>query len=268
MRKLRLPGLLFLIGLLYCGLPGYGQTDTASINADSIADVAIDSAVTVSDSLSADSDDSLLVPVSDSIRYPGQLRAVPRRLVDSLQRQPAFAYANDPEYWKKEVAAHPGFGNSLMRFLLSKAFRIIFLILLILLLAFGLYRLALENSFTWFNRSRKNTAEPNAQIESENDTDFDAAIQKEAAAGNYKMAVHYLYLKAIRLALEKDLIRIRSSSTNAEIINAFGNPQQANDFRYLATAYEYIFYGDFIPETAQFQAIRQRFNQFYQNILS
>jgi hypothetical protein len=96
--------------------------------------------------------------------------------------------------------------------------------------------------------------------------DYDEAIRKYQLEGNYRLAVRYLYLRLIRTAREKGGIQFRDSSTNAEITRAFGTHARAAEFRFLATAYEYIFYGGFIPKHDLFNMLKNKFETFQQTL--
>jgi hypothetical protein len=96
--------------------------------------------------------------------------------------------------------------------------------------------------------------------------DFESAIRKYQAERNYRLAVRYMYLRLIQAAREKGGIQFRDSSTNAEIALAFGSNLKADEFRFLARAYEYVFYGDFIPDQEIFNMLKNKFEQFQKSI--
>ena len=235
--------------------------------------IAVDTVQTTTDSVPEENaeariSDSLYFPVTDSLTIPGNLRQVPDSKVKEDQRNPDFAYANDAAYWKEAPPPEPGLPDGVFRFLFSAGFRTLFFILFLLVVAYAIYRLSIENSFSWFKRSSKpasadNTTGEEAEVSGVN---LDEAILKYSEAGNFTVAVRYMYLKIIRTAFEKNAIQSKSSSTNADMVKAFQNPQQAKDFRYLATAYEYIFYGGFIPNQKQFDLLKQKFNSFHQTL--
>jgi hypothetical protein len=260
MRNLLTNGTLWLICFLLFGRTAYGQS--GRIQRDSGIGAAWQTSggqVPLPDSLCAPSDR----PV-----YSGDLRRVPESQVKTLQQDPVFAYANDPAYWKEASAAGPDIAQRLIRFLYSRAFRAGLLIVFLLLTGYGIYRLAKENAFSWFRRSGR--ISPDAPVETEEamtDIDLDEAIRENRGAGNYQQAVRYMYLKAIRTLIAGNLIPVNPFSTNAEMTSAFRDPEQARAFRYLATAYEYIFYGAFQPGPEQFDRLQQKFEEFYQSIL-
>ncbi len=152
------------------------------------------------------------------------------------------------------------------QFLNSPVFRWLIFVCVIGVVLFGIYQLAKENNFTWFSRKGTQQKDGPAEISPDEETDYEAAIRKYQSEGNYRMAVRYLYLRLIRSVKDQGGISFRDSSTNAEILRAFGNHAQAGDFRYLASAYEYIFYGDFNPRPDLFEMLKNKFELFQQKI--
>jgi hypothetical protein len=206
--------------------------------------------------------DRLNQPVTDSgYLSTDPVREVPRESFHSYLKNPDYAYANDPAYWKKEAPQKPGI---LFRILSSGLLMRIILLGFIVIGLYGIYRLAIENQFGWLIRKSKKTfSKPDEQAPVE-EMDYEAAIQKYQSEGNYRQAIRFLYLRLIRTACEKSDLSISGSSTNAEIALAFGLHPKAGAFRYLATAYEYIYYGSFHPNQEMFDMLKNKFDDFQQ----
>lgn len=206
--------------------------------------------------------------LADSLNAARSIRKVPETRIKKYQRSPDFAYANDPAYWKEPAPEKPGWNDHLFDFLFSKGFRMALFFLVLLLLIYGIYRLAKENAFTWFSRRPGLVRDPDAVADQgdSSESGLEDAIRKYTEAGDYRMAIRYMYLKLIRFAAEKNIAGFRASDTNAGMLEAFRDPQQAGDFRFLATAYEYIFYGGFTLNREQFDALRNKFNLFNQSL--
>ena len=254
----------------FCFLVIFLLTAHQSVHSQSgkeAADSTIDSVQTSDDSsvyVEEANTDSLLLPVADSIYMPAEIiREVPAGQLSKYLKDRDYAYANDPEYWKKQPPPKPGLIN---QFLNTPVFRWLIFIGVIGVVLFGIYQLAKENNFTWFSRKGTQQKDGPAEISPDEETDYEAAIRKYQSEGNYRMAVRYLYLRLIRSVKEQGGIIFRDSSTNAEILRAFGNHAQAGDFRYLAIAYEYIFYGDFNPRPDLFDMLKNKFELFQQKI--
>ena len=131
---------------------------------------------------------------------------------------------------------------------------------------FGIYQLGRENNFSWFTRNRNENGLGTTVQKTDEQMDFESAIRKYQDERNYRLAVRYMYLRLIHTLKENEGIKFRDSSTNAEIARAFGSQPKAGEFRFLARAYEYIFYGDFTPDLELFNMLRIRFENFQQTI--
>ncbi len=259
MFKLRFRFILFLSLVIFHGAPVFSRTSqnkTDSLKIEKLTG-------------QKDADNEIILDsqylAADSQVLPFKLRQVQDQKVKEYQREPDFAYANDSDYWKKDAPPEqPGW---FLKMLLSRITRWTMLILFLLVIAYGIYRLAKENSFPLMHGHRKKERETGttALPEYESMGDLDKAINRFTEEGDFRMAVRYMYIRLIRVAFEKNSISFKSSSTNSEIVEAFRDPQQSRDFRLLATAYEYVFYGGFAPAREQFDVLQQKFSAFHKN---
>ena len=253
MIKFHFSYLIFLLLLgSFSAVAGDQQDTSIAAIGDTVA-VAAQESVPVDDI----SYDSLYLPVPDSIfSSPGNIREVSAKQVSRYKNSPEYAYANDSEYWRKDTPQEP---NLLFRILFSRALRWVFLILVAGLVLYGVYQLALENNFKMLIRTRKQkTINPEQGLPGEK-IDFEEVIRLNQAEGNYRMAIRFLYLRLIHTLREKSGILFRDSSTNAEITGALGTHPAAENFRWLATAYEYAYYGEFVLNLEIYIIIRNRF---------
>jgi hypothetical protein len=246
----------FLLFFLLCrsdSAAAREQQDTsAAINRDTTTVVA-------QESVSGDdaSYDSLYLPVPDSLfSYPEKTREVSEKQLNRYKNSPEFAYANDSAYWRKDPPQKTSF---LLRILFSRALRWVILSLIAGLILIAIYQLAMENNFTMLFKARKQKADYSEQGLLGGKINFDELIRLNQTEGNYRLAIRFLYLRLIQSLHEKSGILFRDSSTNAEIARAMGVHPEAANFRWLATAYEYVYYGDFIPSQETYLIIRNRF---------
>jgi hypothetical protein len=212
-------------------------------------------------------EDSLYLPVKDSVYLKiYTLREVSQPKVDKYLTNRDYEYANDPEYWKKDKIQNDPGSFSFWNFLRNKAVQWILFLGVIAVILYGIYLLAKENNFKWL--SRKGTLDRLAETESatEESVDYEEVISKYQSEGNYRMAIRYMYLRLIHTAAAKNIIQIRESSTNAEILRAFGSHPQTDEFRYLYIAYEYIYFGEFSFNFEIFEGLKNRFDGFQQKL--
>jgi hypothetical protein len=208
--------------------------------------------------------DHLISPVADTgYSKADPIRQVPGEQVKVYLKNPDYAYANNPSYWEKEAPQNPGYLN---RFLNSRLLAWFLLLAVTGIVFYGIYLLAKENSFSWFTGNTNKIISETDDHPDDHKQDYDGLIRKYQEEGNYRMAVRYMYLRLIHTAGKKGGIPFRASSTNAEILRAFGNHPQAGEFRILARAYEYIFYGGFLPEQELFDTLKNKFEAFQQTL--
>jgi len=201
--------------------------------------------------------DSVYPPVPDTLFLaPRTIREVSKIQVNRYKNNSEYAYANDSEYWRKEPAGEPDLLFSLLN---SRVLRWIFLTVIGGLILYGVYQLAREINFTLLIRTSRQKAQYTQQGLSEEKTDFDEMIRLNQTEGNYRMAIRFLYLRLIYILHEKTGISFRDSSTNAEISRAMGNHPEVATFRWLATAYEYVFYGGFVPNQETYFHLKNKF---------
>jgi hypothetical protein len=191
------------------------------------------------------------------------VREVSRDKIRSYLVSPDYSYANDSAYWAQKFSQKPGLGY---RILSGPYLRWILLSGMTILILFGIFRLASENNFNWF--SRKNTRYHTGLTEdpAEINTDYEALILRYQAEGDYRMAIRFMYLRLLQTAAAKSGIQIRDSFTNADIALAFGTHPLKSEFRMLSRAYEYIFYGGFIPGQELYDRLKNKFEEFQKTI--
>jgi len=194
------------------------------------------------------------------------MRIVPDDVVERHKIDKDFAYANDPEYWKKEAVPRnneSNFSKLLRNFFLSTAFKIFVYLLLATVLLYALYRIIVDNKFYLFYSPKKTQEKLETEsldLPSEN---FDEKISQAMGAQDYRLAVRWMYLKSLQLLNGKGLIRYHADTTNHEYLIQFGEHEQKNNFRFLTHAYDYAWYGRFMISAAQAEMLQQQFNQFY-----
>jgi hypothetical protein len=207
-----------------------------------------------------------------TIPEPLELRQVPDSTVHSLKKKKEFAYANDPEYWVKEPERQvetnsgsnsKGFWSYFNEFFSGTAIRTITYGVLIAFFLFVIYRIIVVNKLFLFYSSKKMKAAVNDEAIDIADQNLDEKIQHAVAARDYRMAVRYMYLKALQLLNEKQWIRYHANGTNYEYVNQMSTHKQASEFSFLTRVYEYVWYGEFTITAEQFDLVHKNFSHFY-----
>jgi hypothetical protein len=190
------------------------------------------------------------------------LRNIPDSVVRNWQKDPDFAYANDPEYWRRvHRDDSPGW---LARQLSSAGFRYFLLFFLGSVLLYAIIRIIAENNLRLFYRSpvKKKTLEHESAA-SPLEEDLDGQLMHFLQIGDHRQAVRYLYLKSLRLLNDQGLIRFHQESTNEEYLRQLSTTPQAPVFRVLTGVYEKVWYGEFPLGEGQFSKIHGYFEDFF-----
>lgn len=205
-------------------------------------------------------------PDTAALPYIISLRKVPDSTVSAMQKQKAFAYANDPAYWtkQKEKADSADFWYYVGKFLSNKAVRMVFLVIMTALLLLALYFWLRSNNFIFSFRTKKSSGSSNEFTEVREQTfSLDERLQEAVSAGLYRDAVRWYYLLALQRMDEKGLIKMHSEASNQEYLQQMKNHPAAGDFHLLTRVYEYVWYGGLQPLPEQFELIQNRFNKFF-----
>lgn len=131
--------------------------------------------------------------------------------------------------------------------------------------AFIIFKLFLSKGI-FGKPSKKAIAEIVEEEEDHNmDNDFHRLYKKAYAAGDIRMAMRYLFLKALQALNEKDLIRFAADKTNSMYVTELPEAKR-NDFASLALYYEYIWYGNFAVGKEAFDKIEFKYNEFLNKV--
>jgi hypothetical protein len=231
--------------------------------------------VVVSDSAQApggyQNESSASTPGQDSVHLSSPsseeaalLRKVPDSVLSNSKADKDYAYANDPAYWK----SHPDrdndkFSQLLFSWATNKWFRRLLFAFLVLVVLFALYKVVVENKLYLFYSSPKKPfreAEPGASESLEN---WDEKIQESIQKNDFRSAIRFMHLKAIKMAADGGILQMQARATNQHYLNQLLNHPQKDHFKFLTRAYEHVWFGRFELTPAQFSALEARFDLFF-----
>lgn len=191
-----------------------------------------------------------------------QLRSVPDSVAERMKNEDEFRYANDPSYWKKEEPKSNSSLQNFLDFLGSPAMKVILYIVLGLIILLVIYQVAVVNNFFVLSRSkRKKTSDGETGQELTPD-DIESKLNEAINAGEYRLAIRYLYLKTLNVLNEKNRIKLHAKSTNHDYLDQMRQSPAFGEFAMLTRVYEYVWYGEFVPGQQQFEKISHNFHQF------
>lgn len=99
-------------------------------------------------------------------------------------------------------------------------------------------------------------------IEDIQEINFDKRIAEEVSRRDFRKAVRLYFLKIIKELNQQNLISWKLDKTNSDYLKELHNSSYYNQFYELSRLYEYIWYGDFKLDEANFLMVIQKFNQF------
>ncbi|HEX4371750.1 MAG TPA: hypothetical protein VHZ50_00465 [Puia sp.] len=202
------------------------------------------------------------------ISEPIVMRAVPDSTVEKLKRSKDFEYANDPAYLAKEpVNNRDNLRNNFWNFLTGDVVRVLAYILLIGVLLFAFYKIIVDNKlYLFYSKPKKTSSVQKNESDDEIPENIDEKIKETLLLKNYRLAVRYMHIKALKLLDEKELIRFNEQSTNHYYESQLRATEFGKEFQQLTNVYEYVWFGDFKLTDQQAEIVRQNFNRFYSEI--
>jgi hypothetical protein len=183
---------------------------------------------------------------------------------------------NDPDYGYTEVSkAHKTILDRFFEWLFMKFGKSMFskkgragltiIEYLFIALAVGLIVFLLLNKnlrSLFYGKSATASLEFIESIEDINEINFDQRIADEVSKRDFRKAVRLHFLRVIKELSEQKLINWQMDKTNADYSRELKNNKYSRQFEELIRLYEYIWYGDFKLEEANFLMVIQKFDQF------
>ena len=96
--------------------------------------------------------------------------------------------------------------------------------------------------------------------------EFEDLVQKAIDAGNFRVAVRLLYLRALKQLTEQSLINWHREKTNHDYIREIKDKNLRPGFSDVTLIFEYIWYGEFPVNKDDFNLARASFIRFEQTL--
>jgi hypothetical protein len=244
------------------GMAQHGDKLPDSVNAaEEVSPPIADTSLTPKDTfkLSSPATSSDTPSVNNALPDTVVLRSVPDTSLSQYKKDKTFEYANDPAYWKtdslirEQIPDHsPETGMQWRLSVRVLVFLVLVGALLMLLYWRFFYKASLKTAGT--------KSERRAGIGEEG---FDDRIQEALRAKDYRMGTRYLFLKTLHMLDQRRLIRYQAKATNREYVLQMSTHRAAARFRFLADAYDHVWYGDFLLSEQQFGRLLGYFEDFY-----
>lgn len=142
---------------------------------------------------------------------------------------------------------------------------------LVILLAFAIIAIVLKvneiNPIALFRRKTRNL-KPVYETGNENISgmDFPVLIDQAIKQQNYRLAVRYLYLQSLAELSGLGQIELREGKTNREYLREIKNSEARNVFSKLVYSFEFVWYGEFLPDEKQYSLLSSAFVAFHKSL--
>ncbi|MEW6470392.1 MAG: DUF4129 domain-containing protein [Bacteroidota bacterium] len=145
----------------------------------------------------------------------------------------------------------------------SSAGRVILFIVIILLLAFVLYKLITGNAFIRNTRiERVKTFRIEDVEEAIRESDLERFLREALESREYRLAIRIYYLMVIKELSEREWIRWRKEKTNHEYLSEMMDRKEFGSFRDVTRLFEYAWYGEMDVQEKQYAYISPQFKNF------
>ncbi len=258
---------IFLLLLMAVALHGQAQTpdklpDSVNVSEEVSPAGAGDSLPGVKDNAGSSSDNAGLSSDSQSVNtaVPDSivLRSVPDSTLSIYKKDKDFEYANDPAYWKHDSLTLRAPARYLDN---GKPWGLSLRMLVFIIIAGVLLALLYRQYF--YKDSLKTGMAADEGGEGETEDGFDDRIREALQAKDYRMGTRYLFLKTLQMLDKRQLIHYQTKATNREYVLQMSGHRAGARFRFLADAYDHVWYGDFLLSEQQFGSLQGYFEDFF-----
>lgn len=124
------------------------------------------------------------------------------------------------------------------------------------------YLMSKDGNFLFGKKNRKINIKNQDLEENIHEINFPEAILKLEKQHDYRSAIRYHFLQALKKLSDKNLITWNPEKTNRDYLRELKNNQLNEDFRRIIYIYDYIWYGEFKTEEKDYQHYKAYFNKF------
>jgi hypothetical protein len=262
--------ILFLLPAMLAPVAAVLGQERDTVRGDTVVVGAADSAAPAPIAIADTTELTTSIEAAESRAAEAQVRrAAPDSVLSQWRKDPHYAYANDPTYWRppKPTEEDNAFLLWLARVLSSDGFRYFIYFLLGGLLLYAIIRIMAEHNLGIFYRNRAKKARlVKAAEEAQAEEDPEERAAHFIREKDHRQAIRYLYLQSLRLLSEAQLIRWHPQTTNQEYIRQLAGARQEQAFRFLTGVYEKVWYGEFALGEDHFEQLHQHFRDLFKTL--
>lgn len=126
-----------------------------------------------------------------------------------------------------------------------------------------------EGSFWSFKKVNKNKAEiviTEQEEEKLSESELEKQLQQAITNKNYRRATRFYYLIVLNTLKERKLINYHKEKTNSDYLFELKKPETRKQFSTISRIYDYVWYGEFLVDDAQFEKIKNEYQYFLKNL--
>lgn len=144
----------------------------------------------------------------------------------------------------------------------------IFYVVIFLLVVFFIVKAIINKEGSWvFGKSSDKSIIPVTDIENNiYDTNFKSLIADAEKENNHRLAIRYYYLWLLKTLSEEEIIDYDVEKTNSDYYLEIENKDTKEEFSYTSYLYNYVWYGEFDIDDAQFEKAKKVFTQFLRRL--
>lgn len=144
----------------------------------------------------------------------------------------------------------------------------IFYVVIFLLVVYFIVKAIINKEGNWvFGKLSDKRIIPNTDIENNiYETDFKTLISNAESENNYRLAIRYYYLCLLKTLSKAEIIDYDVEKTNSDYYFEIVQEDTKKEFSYTSYLYNYIWYGEFDIDEAQFNKAKNAFTQFLNSI--
>lgn len=226
------------------GLPVFAQTDSTAVATVAVAPQRenIDFRVPSEDKIEKYKNDSRFKYYRERVESPGWWERLKYKLWDLLPNI------------SKPVGA------------VFSTFKYIVLGIIILLIVLLILKLVGVDYKTLLGKKKVNTAEIDIYTENVNEMDFTTLISKALQNKDYRLATRFLYLRNLKILSDNEIIKWDITKTNISYQYEINDSNLRSKFLDTSFIFDYVWYGEFAVDKAQYDEIDKRMSDFAKTI--
>jgi len=144
----------------------------------------------------------------------------------------------------------------------------VFLIILLIAVIYIAVTLLTEGGNSWFSSKQNKSLSDyrHFNVETASGDEFMTLIDSAEEENNFRLAIRYYFLLALKNMSLKNIIKIEEDKTNSEYLSEINNTELVKKFSAILYLYNYTWYGEFDINKLQYKTAKSNFITFLNHI--